>query len=62
MSLSDIIPRARIKINNGTGFFTFGTTTTICSLLKTEVGATIFTAVVRIGLEESSDTERISAE
>ena len=29
MSLSDTTPNARIKINNGTGFLTFGTTTTI---------------------------------
>ena len=64
---SDTTPNARIKINKGTGFRTFGTVTTNCSILYfivfTAAGpATIFTAVVRTGLDASSDTERISAE
>ena len=62
MSLSDITPSARININNGTGFRTFGTATTICPFSKTDVGAIIFTEDVRVGLDASSETERTSAE
>ena len=50
------MPRARIKINNGTCFFTLGTETTICLC-----ESTILTPHFLIGLEESSETERISA-
>ena len=62
MSSSDVTPRALIKINNGTGFLTFGTETTIWLLLYLGDGATIFTEVVRMGFEVSSDTDLISAE
>ena len=62
ISLSEITPNALIKINKGIGFFIFGTETTICPLLKLGDGATILTDEVLIGFDESSDTERISAE
>ena len=50
-------PNALIKINRGTGFFTFGTETTICPLLKVGDGATILTDDVLIGFDESSDED-----
>ena len=56
-----MMPRARIKIKSGTGLRTFGTRTTNCSFERTVDGAIIFTAVVRIGFEASSETERTSA-
>ena len=56
------IPNARIKINNGTGFLMLGTFTNICPLLYLVSGRTILMLNVRIGLEESSDTDLISAE
>ena len=62
ISLSDITPNARININKGTGFRTFGTATTNCPFSRTVDGAMIFTEVVRNGLDASSETERTSAE
>uniref|UniRef100_A0A6C0E4S7 Uncharacterized protein n=1 Tax=viral metagenome TaxID=1070528 RepID=A0A6C0E4S7_9ZZZZ len=55
-------PSARIRINNGTGFLTFGMSTTMFWFENAAVGPTIRTAVVRMGFEVSSLTERISAE
>ena len=62
ISLSETTPSALINIKSGTGFLTFGIETTNCLLLKRGEGAMIFTAVVLIGLEVSSETDRISAE
>ena len=56
------MPNALIKINRGTGFLTFGILTTILLLLNVDVGVTILTCNVLIGLEESSETDLISAE
>ena len=61
ISLSDMTPKARIKINNGTGFLTLGTSTTICPFVNVASGATIRIATLRISFDASSDIERISA-
>ena len=61
MSRSLITPSARITMNSGIGFRTFGMSTTICRLAYLASGATIFTAILRSGLEGSSDTVRTSA-
>ena len=61
ISLSVITPSARKTINNGIGFLTLGILTTIFSFVYLVLGLTIRTAVVLIGFEESSETERISA-
>ena len=59
--LSEITPKALIKIKNGTGFLTLGTFTTICLFVKRGDGATIRTDNVLTGLDASSETVRISA-
>ena len=67
-------PNARIRINNGIGFFTFGTSITIWLLVYIDFvsvlvsfsegvsGAIILADVNRIGFELSSDTEWTSQE
>ena len=62
ISLSEIIPSARITMNNGTGFLTLGIDTTICLLEEEGCSATILTDNVLIGFEASSETDRIFAE
>ena len=59
--LSDITPNALINMNNGIGFLTFGITTTNWLFVRVVEGATILMALVLTGLDESSETERISA-
>ncbi len=56
------MPKARITINNGTGFLTFGIFTIIFPFVRVGWGETIRTDKVRTGLEVFSETERISAE
>ena len=62
INLSEMIPNALIRINNGIGFFTLGISTTIWLLEYFSPGATIFTDVYLIGLELSSETECTSHE
>ena len=62
ISLSLMTPSARIVINSGIGFLTFGIATTILSFVYSIPGATILTDRARVGLEVSSETERTSAE
>ena len=57
-----MIPNARNNINNGTGFFTFGTFTTISIFLFVFVGATIFIENVLANFDEFSLIETICAE
>ena len=57
ISLSLIIPNARITINNGIGNLTLGISTRKCPLF-----ISLLIAIVRLGLELSSETERISIE
>ena len=56
IDLSEITPKALIKINKGTGARIFGTLTTICPFLLAGVSLTIFTENVRIGFDLSSET------
>ena len=51
ISLSDLKPSARIKMNSGTGFLTLGTLTTILLLDNFALGRTIRTPTVRTGLD-----------
>ena len=61
MSRSLITPNARMTMKSGIGFRTLGMSTTICLLLYLASGATSLTAILRSGLEGSSDTVRTSA-
>ena len=56
-----MMPSARMTMNSGIGFRTFGMSTTIWLLEYVTSGATILTAILRSGLEGSSDTVRTSA-
>ena len=56
------MPSALININSGTGLRIFGTLTNIWLLLYLVSGRNILKLRVLIGLEASSETERISAE
>ena len=56
------MPNARIKIKRGTGFLTFGTFTTIWLFVLVGEGEAMRTDNVLTGFDESSDTERTSAE
>ena len=71
MSLSEMTPKARNRMNRGTGFRTLGTATTMFSLenlpemprpMANPAGAMIFIESVRIGFDTFSETERMVAE
>ena len=62
IDLSEITPNARMRINNGTGFRTLGTFTTIFPKEYFAPGTSNCTDMVLTGLETSSDTDRIEAE
>ena len=51
-----------MTINNGTGFLTFGIETTIWPFEDNDCSFIILTDNVRVGLDASSETDRIFAE
>ena len=57
--LSEITPSARITMNKGIGFRTFGMFTTILLFVNRVVGATMRTEVVLRGFDKSSETDRM---